>query len=484
MKELSIPRESQVEVLRDILNQLEPRYDLHDITSFQKDFPLQTYEDFEHSPLRIPKENVLFYETTSGSSGHKKQIPYNRALLKSFTKMFSLWLYDVLKSGPRFQSAKLFFSITPQFSKDHQSPINDDSDYLTGPLKFILTYLSVVPHKIKKIKNPKIYQHVLALYLIRSHKLEVISVWSPSFLIELFKYIEEHVEELTTDLNKSTYHYGDVEFILPKMNRDFHKDLISKNLKVTALFPNLKMISCWGSAHAASLIEKIQHYCPQAYIQEKGLLATEAPLSIPLIKAHSNAPLLNEVFYEFIDSDNKIFLLHQLKVGVSYELVITQKSGLIRYRMNDLIYVDGIFQKTPTFKFLGRTNDYCDLVGEKFNASFLNAQFTKYYSKISLSLLPSKIDGERPFYTLLSDKDLDILKTEELLKENPHYKNARALNQLGPLNLIAHKDMDQFIREFYFSKRNISFGDQKVRVLHQHEYNGELLKEIKERVAI
>ncbi len=55
-------------------------------------FPLnfQNYIDLSPQIDNLTYEKVRFYETTSGSTGAKKTIPYTKSLLKSFERMFLL----------------------------------------------------------------------------------------------------------------------------------------------------------------------------------------------------------------------------------------------------------------------------------------------------------------------------------------------------------------------------------------------------------
>lgn len=64
-------------------------------------------------------------------------------------------------------------------------------------------------------------------------------------------------------------------------------------------------------------------------MQGKGLLATEAPMTIPLIPVKGFVPLLNQVVFEFLTSEGEICNLRELEVGKTYELVISQLGGLV-----------------------------------------------------------------------------------------------------------------------------------------------------------
>ena len=71
-------------------------------------FPDQPTDYKTYTGKTLTHEKVKFYETTSGSTGAKKQIPYTKSLLSSFQNMFLLWAHDLLfHSGLNLKSGKL-----------------------------------------------------------------------------------------------------------------------------------------------------------------------------------------------------------------------------------------------------------------------------------------------------------------------------------------------------------------------------------------
>ena len=60
----------------------------------------------------------------------------------------------------------------------------------------------------------------------------------------------------------------------------------------------------------------------------------------------------DSVFYEFKPKDatgyNSLLTLNQLEIGKSYELIVTNLSGLYRYKTNRFLFVVGRYHDTPT----------------------------------------------------------------------------------------------------------------------------------------
>ncbi len=395
--------------------------------------PIVDYDDLQpwidqstakRSPLT--PEPILFYEPTSGSRGPVKQIPYTRSLRQSFSHLFCIWAHDLITHGPKFSTGKLYFSISPSFSDT--AGTTDDSDYLDLWLRWLLKpFLVISP----QAKTPEKFKQNLACTLLQAESLEIISIWSPSFLIAQLDYIQQHREQLH-------------ERLKGQLSEDRRQVLLSEespDICWSKLWPQLKLISCWDSVIAADGAAGLKSRFPNTLIQGKGLLATEAPMTVPLIAAKGQVPLLNEVFFEFEDSQGQCHALHQLKIGETYEVIISQQGGLYRYRMGDRVQVTHYFLKTPCLKFVGRGKDISDLVGEKLNIQFVSNAISQLNLSESQfqSLVP--VHEPKPHYMLLLDraeKEASSIsqQLESLLCESHHYQLARQLDQLAPARVI------------------------------------------------
>ena len=77
------------------------------------------------------------------------------------------------------------------------------------------------------------------------------------------------------------------------------------------------------------------------------------------------------IFYEFIpieyraEENPPVLFIDQLEVDKCYELVITNLSGLYRYRMGDVVKIVGYYNKCPVMEFQYRTGQILNVKGEK-----------------------------------------------------------------------------------------------------------------------
>ena len=393
---------------------------------------LQPYiEDLPNSQIPLTPEPVLFYEPTSGSSGPIKRIPYTRSLRRSFNHLFCVWAHDLITHGPCFSSGKLYFSISPTFSDSNSATgTTDDSDYLDPWLRWLLKpFLVISP----PTTTPADFKKALARTLLKAENLEIISIWSPSFLTAQLDYIQSHKEQL----------YGELK---DDMSVKRSHLLLQTQIPWTDLWPRLKLISCWDSAMAADGADGLRQLFPNVLVQGKGLLATEAPMTVPLIAAKGQVPLLDRVYFEFEDNRGRCHKLHELEIGKTYEVIISQMGGLYRYRMGDRVRVTHYFLKTPCLEFVGRGQSVSDLVGEKLNAQFVCDRLKKLDLSTAQfqSLIP--VLQPQPHYVLLLDRvngDIGAIAQalENALCESFHYRLARQLDQLTSVQVIVSSNV-------------------------------------------
>lgn len=471
---LAVPRQAQDLLLADIMQSLPgTEYGRHHGLASR-----DRYEEFAHKLPIVDYERVspwiqrqiasrravispggaAFYERTSGSSGASKSIPYTRALQRSFVRMFLLWAYDCLAHGPRLRSGRTFLSVSPNLpaatprDREVQPTLQDDTEYLPLPLRWLFGRYLVLPRGLRRVNDPHLFRRVLAASLLSEPALEVLSIWNPSYLSSLLQFIEDNRSLVAGDLRAGSIAAGASCFRLPDATAA-HRRCCADTLEAaapdfSALWPELKLLSCWTDASAALVLDPLRRRLPHVLVQGKGLVATEAPMTLPLWQAGAPVPLLMDVFFEFAGDDGKVLRLHEIEEGRCYDLIITQRGGLARYRIGDRVEVAGRFRATPTLRFVGRSQEVSDLVGEKLNESFVRDALNGHASLLGRAcwmLLPKVARGHAGYVCLYDGPQPpgELAKAiDERLQEAHHYRLARQLGQLAPLSVQRHKRLD------------------------------------------
>ena len=452
---------------------------------FRERVPIVDYEELapwiERQATRggavVTPEPPLVYEQTSGSSGRRKLIPYTRALLASFNASFVVWAYDLLSRGPRFETGRLFFSMSPAFQEERATPsgvrlgFEDDSEYLAPAIRRLLGPRFVAPQGLKAVTEPTAYRLVLATSLVAEARLEIVSVWSPTYLLALLEFIAEHRATIGRALARGELSAAGRRFTFAPAQEARLRLLGAEPIPWAELWPALKLLSCWTDASSGLFVEALRRRFPGVLLQGKGLLATEAPITIPLIDAPAPVPLVDEVLLELEDEGGRVHPLHEVDDGGVYGVILTQLAGLLRYRMHDRVVVEGRVGRTPCLRFVGRDNQVSDLVGEKLNEAFVRDALRRVFGDAEAFsfLVPMEAHGQIPHYTCITDHPADTCPEratwlEAELGRAFHYRQARLLGQLAPVSVLAcAAARDRFER--HFLERGLVWGDIKYAAL-------------------
>lgn len=498
--ELDNPQKKQENVLKDILqkntnSQFGKKYDFQNINSiqnFQNKIPVHSYEQLtgyiesisNGEPNILTSDAVIVFEETGGSTTGAKLIPYTASSLLSFQKALYPWLYDLLNQRQEITRGSAYWSISPALSDKNNTqsgiPVGlaNDAEYFGATLATSIAETLAVPAMIGAINDFSSWQYLTLRYLLANRDLSLISVWSPTFLIELISALTRQHKTIIKDMQKKKINISlpdsineeDLELLhvdddrISEIKAAFQDGKINTHL----LWPQLDTISCWLDASAARYKEQLESLFPNVYLQGKGLLATEGVISIPVCHSDASVLAINSVFFEFIDQNENIYLAHELNEGETYRVLITTHSGFYRYDLGDKIMVTGYLDKTPLVKFTGRTGLVSDLCGEKLTESFV----LKLLQDISghAMLLPYS-ENKSGYMLLLEDTHYNDAEARQLIKtieqrlcENPQYEYAIKIKQLTPLMpLLVNKLWERYTK--YQCNAGRRLGDIKPMVL-------------------
>lgn len=439
------------------------------IEGFQAKLPPVNYGDLQTYIARAlnGESDILtlgrarHFEPTSGSGGGAKLIPYNGALLASFRSLFAIWANDLLQNTLRPHSGRVFVSVSSR--QIGQSKARYDPDYLSGSLRLLLAPFLVTPDLPKAGTDASAFRDELALALLRCSDLEVMSVWSPTYLLVLFAHIQARRAELAVRL--------------PQARRRL---LETQAIDWAHVWPQLQLVSCWNEAASSLPSQQLARCLPQARLQGKGLLATEAPVTVPLVRAAGCVPLIDEVFVELEDATGSLYLLHEAQPDRDYALIISTAGGLMRYRLGDCVRVTGRWRDTPLLEFLGRVDSVCDLVGEKLDEAQVGAALRTLLPATAYGLLVPEEAKVPANYCLITDAGIGKLAfaLDAALCSGYRYGEARALGQLALPQVVVLSDARRLVHDFLIAD-GMAAGDIKdAALMHRRERAARLLSQL------
>jgi len=407
---LEAPLAAQQKQLERICSCLKgSQYAAHHEADFSKtplnilsSFPVMHAQDLElwTRDIQAGKSQVLTTEPvetlvpTSGSTGPMKLIPLTASGRYDIANAMRIWMGNLLRESPHEITGSTYVATSPALSFEQGAskvPIGfaQDTAYLHRFEQAWLPHVLAVPFSVAGLRGD-MWKHAVRDALWNCQDLEFLSLWHPSYLQALF--------------------YPDEWRQLPER------------------WPVLRVISCWADGVCSSAAEALHSLFPQAVCQPKGLWLTEGVVSIPFQGKHPLA--ITTSYLEFEREDGTIVPVNRLEVGERVRPLLTNRFGLIRYLLGDLVEVTGRLYQTPTVRWVGRADHVSDLCGEKLSEAQVEIALRDVEASPDARLW-ANAESVPPCYRVNGQVQLE--KLEQALKRNPHYAWARELHQLGPV---------------------------------------------------
>ena len=376
------------------------RHALHTVRTydeFRERVPISPYETLTpYLPNGLTLEAARVWEPTGGSSGGSKWIPWTAALQSEFRRAVAVWIFHLLRQYPEVREGRAYWQLTPktevrapEWLAASQAGFASDGDYL-GPLGRWLerSILISIP------AGPDLWLRTVKT-LRQAQDLRMISCWSPSFLLCL----HEHFVRIFGEWRPQHW------------------------------WPELRLLSCWTQGPSAPYLERLNELFPGVAIQPKGLLSTEAFVTIPLRDRAALA--YRSHFFELLDHSGAA-PPWEWQEGQEGTIVVSTGGGLTRYPTGDRVRVSGFHKGVPCLDFLGREG-VADQRGEKLAHSFVEPLLEQLPG---FAMLGFEGDG----YVLFCDQSVPAEQRraqaetlERALGECYTYRDCRELGQLTPV---------------------------------------------------
>ena len=423
---------------------------------FREAFPVTRYADWR-AHIRAIQRNAAVLSTsplvrmqpTSGSSEQIKLIPYNKAFLDELDNAIAPWLCSLYRKCPQLKHGQHYWSVSwlPESQREvlKDANLNDDSVLLSVGKRILSQLTQVVPSDVAFAARAEDALFATLCYLVATEQLAMMSVWSPTFALQLFENLHTHAQEISTVLRQG--HWGNRHHSLEALKAPYAPqraallEMLSHecDFPLLRLWPQLALVSSWDTAGSAKWARQLQQTLPGVQFEGKGLWATEGVVTIPY---NGQYPLAyHSHFYEFEylsgTQAGEIVPAWELREGDHVSPVLSCGNGMLRYSMDDHIVVSGFFGKVPCFTFQGRRFGV-DLVGEKLSPDIASKMLSAFQQEQLQPVSLFAVDTEqphKPFYCALYEGNPALLPSAQAidheLRRNFHYELARDLGQLA-----------------------------------------------------
>ncbi len=447
----------QLQRLQNILKQstLANQANVTDYNQFCQHFPVTRYGDWRERIMacreqdqKISTSKLVRYQPTSGSSEQIKFIPYTKAFLDELDAAIAPWLSSMYRKCAKLQSGKHYWSVSwlPESQREvlKDENLNDDSALLGFGKRILSKFTQAVPSDVSFAAQADDALFATLAYLVADRDLAMISVWSPTFALQLLEKLAQDATEIVQVLQTGQWGARSESLknvavpLSVQRAKDLQACMHSGEIDLERLWPKLSLVSSWDTAGSKQWAATLQAKLPFSQFEGKGLWATEGVVTIPYDGLYPLA--FQSHFYEFeYLSGNQVGQIvpsWQLQIGDQVSPIISSGNGLLRYCLDDCLLVTGFLEQVPCFEFQGRRFGV-DLVGEKLAPEMAQQVLQQLnhdnHQAISLLAIDTQQQG-KPFYCVLFEgqvpDNFDALQVDQLLRRHFHYELARDLGQL------------------------------------------------------
>lgn len=539
-----IPAQTQEERLLKILKdnkecELGRKYgfkDIHSFDEFQEKVPISDFDDYAPLVDRmletgeqniITSSKIIRYTSSSGSVGKPKIQPKTARDL--WNMQCNGFAATPATAARWFKQQGLLKKLPGQMGPLvvdlNGHPVGKDGKMCNGAaqvpfyyVKPLMKNFTTTPMDIlfpEDNENTDTAYYQLRFALAKREKVTYLGSIVITLLTGMFEYFEANWEMICDDIEKGTvdprvrrpaslskkydHHFKPDKALADIIRAECKKGFDTPDAPIAKrIWPNLT----WGygmiGSTLSTYVEKLRRYTGNIPMHNMGYAASEGFFAIPVeLNATDYALLARCEVFEFLPVDApegmKPLKLHEIEVGKDYEIIITNFSGLYRYRICDVVHVTGMYKNVPKVEFLYRTNMGLNLANEKTTTQMLDYVADAIEKKYKIILdgysFFAEAKSAKTHYVMLietkgstfpTDKkaELEAFIDEEFKKINEKYEKYRkwgmifepevlqledgtndaykqtlvaqgkALNQIKPVTVINNAERE----EFFFGK--------------------------------
>ncbi|XP_067824984.1 GH3 domain-containing protein isoform X2 [Heptranchias perlo] len=485
--------------------------------------PLTRYDHYKDYILRIGKgeENVLISERpsvlsmTSGTSGSSAMLPSTRVTVNDFHQGFGMCFNSMLNVYPQtgnLQRTAKFFYPSNWSHSESGIPIGPNClSSMTSKHKFNMYSTPAAGFEITA-EPEALYVHLL--FALKERTLGMLEANFASIVYHSFAFLQSKWEELIEDIrlghvNPKLKITDDVRLKLsaqlkpdPRRASELAAEFGSGFRGIARrVWPHLNLVLAVDSGSNELYGSHLkQFYCEGVPIYSPVYAATEGLIGVNLWPEKEERHYLlcpQSMFCEFIPVDlcneeqPQTLFMDEVKENSLYELVVTNASGLYRYRIGDIVKVVGFHNQCPVVEFKYRQDQMLNVRGEKITEkTFYQALLRAVklwpgavlldYCCVESSLLGPFCGGSDPHYEVFVEikgvrnlSEDQRYKLDQCLQEDSMvYQSCRRKGSIGPVRVhIVAAGSFKELMNFIIANLGTSYSQFKMhRVLRKKEF--------------
>lgn len=452
------------------------------IDDFRRRVPIADFETYRPYVERLkqgdtrallgPKNRLLMFTLSSGTTAESKFIPITDAFLADYRRGWSMWGIRAFDDHPAIHRLDIvqLSSDYDQFRTPGGTPCGNISGLVGAMQNPLVRGMYTVPLEVAKIDEPEVKYYTALRLSIANRHVGLVMTANPSTLVHLGKLVERDQQQLIRDIADGTLAVADrlpqgVRNSLVRRCRRNPKraaeleQIIAEHGRLTPehIWPELALVGVWTGGSAGAYLAGMRRYFGDVPVRDHGLSASEGRMTIPFQDAIPDGMLdVGTHFFEFIPereydtAQPTVLQAHELEVDQHYYILLTTASGLYRYNIRDVVRCCGFHGTTPLLEFLHKGAHISNLTGEKISESQVVSAVRTSLQRLRMELsyfTVSPIWNDPPHYRLhLESADLPhaalvgqlaAAVDAELAQLNCEYGEKRGTGRLAPLQVLS-----------------------------------------------
>lgn len=378
-----------------------------DPSAFQAQVPLQTWEDVEPWVERMAQgevgvltaEEVIFFAVSSGTTGRGKRVPVT-ARHGAFQERYYAGLIPAVPSlsvpgadGPH-RGVLLVSAGGERPTTPGGIRLGSASNDGIRRVQRIIPYLWTSPWPAFQAAGTASSWYLHALFGLRDRDAKFLHGIFASHLLEWLGFVRARWGCLVADIEAGRLDpsievpvalRGEIAAHLrPDPARAAELRAVAEegwDAWVPRAWPRLAYVSAVITGGFAHFVPRLRRLIGDLPIHTTVYSASEAMVGLNLELDHPERYVLATgcAHFEFIplesagEAQPATVGLEALEVGRSYEVVITNYAGLYRYRLGDVVRIEGFYHQAPVMSFGYRRGTALNLAGEKVTEAQLRA---------------------------------------------------------------------------------------------------------------
>lgn len=476
---LSHPVEESNKLLTELLTKhkhtvLGRRYGFESIKSpevFAERVPLTDYEGMKPIIDEVYKnpsgkimaaEPVIWYLTTSGSTGRQKQMPITKTGLKAAStggaRMWMGYMNQHPENSKILDGAMIMFGAPSVTGEINGVPKGYGSGVYVRNQNKVFARLIKPGEDVFGIEDMEEKMKAYALCTAENDvtALQGIATLSLAFM----RRMEEQYGPWLLEQLKGTKHEKKLSDSMDSEGR----------VDVANLWPNLRLFVS-GGIDVDPYRKWVKSALPNVTVWE-GYAASEGYLGSQIL-AEPGLQLMPDLnYFEFIperevNNENPTAVpLSDVKKGNRYELVMSNHNGWYRYRLGDMV----TFTRTDpyTVRSISRKGGVVSLAGEKLSDAHVINAMSEACRATNAQVMDYSVvgvaEGGIPYYAIaaLFHDDVDSVEfvnafEEAIGKVNWEFTNSRGMGALGPTTLrkMRKSQHEELVKETHLQAKPV-----------------------------